>query len=156
VTSGELQKREDTLVDLTNFKDRLEQLADKGFGGPGHAVVHMTGADDGEEAESGELLRLQRTLRDEQDQHLESLSQVLGRQKQLGQMIGDEMDLQNEMLEDLDSDVDRTRGRMGRTMKTLDKVSKGAKNRKGTIAIMTAVVVIVVLIIVVVVIKKVV
>ena len=154
MTSGELQKREDTLVDLTNFKDRLEQLADKGVG---HATVHMSGArgDDDDEAESGELLRLQRTLRDEQDQHLESLSQVLGRQKQLGQMIGDELDLQNELLEDLDTDVDRTRGRMGRTMNTLDKVSKEVKSRKGTIAVVTAVVVIVVLIIVLIVVKTV-
>jgi len=142
-------------VDLTNFKDRLEQLADKGVG---HATVHMSGArgdDDDDEAESGELLRLQRTLRDEQDQHLESLSQVLGRQKQLGQMIGDELDLQNELLEDLDTDVDRTRGRMGRTMNTLDKVSKEVKSRKGTIAVVTAVVVIVVLIIVLIVVKTV-
>ena len=100
-------------------------------------------------------MRLQRTLRDEQDQHLESLSQVLGRQKQLGQMIGDELDLQNELLEDLDTDVDRTRGRMGRTMNTLDKVSKEVKSRKGTIAVVTAVVVIVVLIIVLIVVKTV-
>jgi len=142
VTSGELQKREDTLVDLTNFKDRLEQLLDKK---PGEVVIHIDD-DEGEEGEGSdarELLKAQRTMRNEQDQHLDSLSQTISRQKNLGMMISEELDLQSDLLDDLDSDLDRTKGKMSKTMKTLDKVGKNAKSRKGVIVIVGLIVVIV-------------
>ena len=142
VTSGELQKREDTVVDLTNFKDRLEQLLDKK---PGEVVIHIDD-DEGEEGEGSdarELLKAQRTMRNEQDQHLDSLSQTISRQKNLGMMISEELDLQSDLLDDLDSDLDRTKGKMSKTMKTLDKVGKNAKSRKGVIVIVGLIVVIV-------------
>jgi t-SNARE complex subunit (syntaxin) len=148
VTSGELQRREDTIVDLTNFKDRLEQLAEKRSGKANQTAIQVYGGGGDEEDDSGALLNMQKTLREEQDQHLESLSHVLSRQKQLGQMIGDELDLQSELLDDLDTDLDRTKGKMSRTMRTLDTVGKAAKSRKGTVAIVLLIVAIIIVIIV--------
>jgi len=51
---------------------------------------------------------------------------VLKRQGQIGQAIGDELDYQNKLLEDLDADVDRTRAKLKKTGKTLVKVSANA------------------------------
>lgn len=61
-----------------------------------------------------------------QDDQLDQLAQVLGRQKQIGLAITDELDLQNKMLEDLDADVDRTKAKLKKTGKTLVKVSANA------------------------------
>lgn len=147
-TAGELQKREDTLVDLSNFRDRLEQLAEKGSGSSSsNAFTSINMGGDDHLGESGELMKVQRSMREEQDQHLESLSQVLARQKVLGEMIGDELELQSELLDDLDSGVDRTKSRLSKTNKTLDKVGKSAKSNKGTLIVGALILVIVVIIV---------
>lgn len=41
--------------------------------------------------------------------------------------IGDELDLQNELLDDTDARLDGTAARMGRARGRLDKVAKGSK-----------------------------
>jgi len=61
-----------------------------------------------------------------QDEQLDQLMSVLKRQGQIGQAIGDELDLQNKLLEDLDADVDRTKAKLKKTGKTLVKVSANA------------------------------
>jgi regulator of vacuolar morphogenesis len=60
------------------------------------------------------------TLFTEQDARLESLSAVIRRQKELGMAIGAELGEQNEMLDDLNSNVDQ----FGRKMKKADKQMK--------------------------------
>jgi len=61
-----------------------------------------------------------------QDEQLDQLMDVLKRQGQIGQAIGDELDLQNKLLEDLDADVDRTKAKLKKTGKTLVKVAANA------------------------------
>ncbi|KAL5021090.1 hypothetical protein ScPMuIL_000245 [Solemya velum] len=48
----------------------------------------------------------------EQDKGLESLSHVIGRQKQMALDIGDEVDAHNEILDDINEHVDRTKDRL--------------------------------------------
>jgi regulator of vacuolar morphogenesis len=69
---------------------------------------------------------LQREELGTQDEQLEQLMSVLKRQGQIGQAIGDELDLQNKLLEELDADVDRTQAKLKKTGKTLVKVSANA------------------------------
>ena len=72
------------------------------------------------------LVQLQKEEMTVQDEQLEQLMSVLKRQGQIGQAIGDELDYQNKLLEDLDADVDRTRAKLKKTGKTLVKVSANA------------------------------
>ncbi|KAG2217413.1 hypothetical protein INT45_004871 [Circinella minor] len=54
------------------------------------------------------LLVYQKQVMDDQDQQVEQFSALLARQKQLGFAIGDELETQNEILDELDAGVDRT------------------------------------------------
>ncbi|XP_035695577.1 syntaxin-8-like [Branchiostoma floridae] len=63
---------------------------------------------------------------DEQDQGLDVLSTIIARQKQLGQAIGDEVDLQNELIDDIQTGVAKTDARLlkeTRHVKIVDKKS---------------------------------
>ncbi|KAL1928324.1 hypothetical protein VTP01DRAFT_2680 [Rhizomucor pusillus] len=54
------------------------------------------------------LLRYQQQIMEDQDQQVEQFSALLARQKQIGLAIGDELEVQNQILDELDGDVDRT------------------------------------------------
>ncbi|KAG2227186.1 hypothetical protein INT45_008430 [Circinella minor] len=54
------------------------------------------------------LIDYQKQVMDDQDQQVEQFSALLARQKQLGFAIGDELETQNEILDELDAGVDRT------------------------------------------------
>jgi syntaxin 8 len=63
-------------------------------------------------------------LNTEQDRGLEALSEVISRQKNLAQVIGNEVDYQNELIDDITDHVDRTRDRIhGETqrVRTIDR-----------------------------------
>ncbi|KAJ2852225.1 hypothetical protein IWW36_000366 [Coemansia brasiliensis] len=54
------------------------------------------------------LLQLQNDRMQEQDKVASELSLLLRRQREMGHAIGDELDLQNQLLTELDQDLDRT------------------------------------------------
>ncbi|KAI9484487.1 Phox homologous domain-containing protein, partial [Zychaea mexicana] len=54
------------------------------------------------------LIQYQQEVMQEQDTQVEQFSALLARQKQLGFAIGDELETQNQILDELDGDVDRT------------------------------------------------
>lgn len=63
---------------------------------------------------SSDLQSQQQQILQEQDQGLEALSKVIGRQKQMALDIGNEVDLQNEIIDDITDHVDRTDSRIRR------------------------------------------
>ncbi|KAL2916579.1 hypothetical protein HK105_204012 [Polyrhizophydium stewartii] len=63
------------------------------------------------------LLQLQRATLDQQETELDSLASIIQRQRQIGLQIGQELDLQNQLLEELDTSV----GRVETHLKTSDK-----------------------------------
>ncbi|KAI5203930.1 putative Syn8 snare [Aureobasidium subglaciale] len=63
----------------------------------------------------------------EQDAQLDVLSSSIGRQRMLGIQMGDEMDVQNAMLEDVESGVDRFQGRLDVARGRLGRVARKAK-----------------------------
>lgn len=60
-----------------------------------------------------------------QDKTLEELATVVGRQKQLGMAIGDEIEAQNDLLLDIELKVDTTAAKMKSAGKRLDHVRAG-------------------------------
>ena len=73
------------------------------------------------------MLQTQRDMMDEQDVHLENLSQSINRQRDLSLQINGELDVHTGLLEELDQDLDHTDGRLSRARRKLDRVAKGAK-----------------------------
>ncbi|KAI9095455.1 hypothetical protein DFS34DRAFT_651255 [Phlyctochytrium arcticum] len=71
------------------------------------------------------LLQHQRIVMSSQDQALDTLGEIIRRQTQIGRQIGDELDLQNQLLGEVDEQVTNVQGRMKGTTKKLDRVLKG-------------------------------
>ena len=76
---------------------------------------------------TGDMLQSQRELMDEQDLHLDNLSQSINRQRDLSLQINDELDVHTGLLEELDEELDSTGTRMSRARQKLDRVACGAK-----------------------------
>lgn len=69
------------------------------------------------------VFQLQAAKMQQQDTALAQLSTVLTRQKHLGLAINEELQVQTEMLDDLNSEVDRVGGRLTSAKKKLNKLS---------------------------------
>lgn len=68
------------------------------------------------------LVQLQQVQMDQQDQQLTQLSTLLQRQKQLGLAISAEIEQQNEMLDQLASDIDGTSAKLGAANKQMRRL----------------------------------
>ncbi|KAG0231748.1 hypothetical protein BGW41_002100 [Actinomortierella wolfii] len=69
------------------------------------------------------LLLLQKEQMRQQDEHIEQFSAILQRQKHIGLAIGQELDNQIQLLDDLDRDVDRTALKLGIVSKKVTKIT---------------------------------
>ncbi|EAU86722.2 soluble N-ethylmaleimide-sensitive factor attachment protein receptor [Coprinopsis cinerea okayama7 len=94
------------------------------------------------------LLQSQRFLMQEQDQRLDELSHSINRQHHLSVQINDELDVHHGLLEELDTGIDRTAGRLGSARKRLDRVAKGIKENSSAFMIGLLIFVLLILIIV--------
>lgn len=72
-------------------------------------------------------LLAQRQLMNEQDVHLDSLSQSIGRQHHLSLQINDELDVHTGLLQGLDEELDGTQRRLSGARRGLGRVARGAK-----------------------------
>lgn len=68
------------------------------------------------------LVQLQQVQMDQQDQQLNQLSALLHRQKHLGLAISSEIEQQNELLDELAGDIDRTSGKLSGANKQMRKL----------------------------------
>jgi regulator of vacuolar morphogenesis len=68
------------------------------------------------------LLKLQQQMMEDQDSQVEQFSSILNRQRQVGYAIGQELENQNQLLEELDADVDRTQVKLKFANKKLNKI----------------------------------
>ena len=74
-----------------------------------------------------EMLQMQQQMMNDQDVHLDRLSQSINRQRDLSLQINDELDVHTGLLEELDHELDHTGSRLSRARRGLDRVAKGAK-----------------------------
>jgi len=77
---------------------------------------------------SQDHLAQQQQIMLDQDDTLDRLSESIGRQRELSIQIGDELDSQGELLEDVDGMVDRSRGRLDGARRRLNRFSRNAKD----------------------------
>jgi len=71
-----------------------------------------------------QILQLQKDMLQGQDKTLEQFSTILNRQRKIGETINQELDLQNELLDDLDSNVNKVQLGLGQAEKRMKKVLK--------------------------------
>lgn len=74
-----------------------------------------------------EMLQMQHQMMNDQDVHLDRLSQSINRQRDLSLQINDELDVHTGLLEELDHELDHTGSRLSGARRSLDRVAKGAK-----------------------------
>lgn len=63
----------------------------------------------------------------EQDQRLDDLSMSINRQHHISVQINDELDVHHGILQELDTDLDRTDSRVRKARKKLDTLARGVK-----------------------------
>ncbi|KXJ86718.1 v-SNARE [Microdochium bolleyi] len=88
----------------------------------------------------------QRVL-DQQDEQLDRLGLSIARQRELSMQIGDELDDQVAILDDVDRAVDRHQGRLDRAKRQVNRISRAA-GESGQMGIIIALIVILVLLII--------
>jgi syntaxin 8 len=89
----------------------------------------------------------QQVLR-EQDTHLDSLGESIGRQHQLSIQIGDELEGQVALLDDVDNNVDRHQGRIDTARRRLDKIRRKAGDNWSLMTIVGLIIILVILIVI--------
>ncbi|KAH8551618.1 hypothetical protein BGW37DRAFT_520569 [Umbelopsis sp. PMI_123] len=148
---------ENKLIELQIKVDKLEALlADKGDEDARQVLLgnasSRTGqskivrfSDDTEvnprELENGQILQLQSRMMEDQDRNLDVLSEAVGRQRELGLLIGDELESHVELIEETDEMVDRTDTRLRNAQKRLNYVGRRVKDNK-SICIVIALIII--------------
>ncbi|CEG70629.1 hypothetical protein RMATCC62417_06492 [Rhizopus microsporus] len=80
--------------------------------------------------ENSQILQLQQRIIDDQDQDLDHLSEAIRRQRELGLMIGDELETHAILIDETEEMVDRTDERLRRAKKKLDYVGRKVKDNK--------------------------
>lgn len=95
-----------------------------------------------------EILLQQRQMMDEQDTHLDRLSNSIRNQRDISIQINDELDVHTGLLESLDHELDTTGDRLSRARRRLDHVARGAKDNGSAVAIGVLILVLLILIIV--------
>jgi syntaxin 8 len=82
----------------------------------------------------------------QQDEQLDRLGASIARQRELSMQIGDELDDQVAMLDDVDVAVDRHQGRLDRAKRQVNKITRAAGESKQMIAIIVLIIFLVLLI----------
>ncbi|KAK6497678.1 hypothetical protein TWF481_012083 [Arthrobotrys musiformis] len=93
-----------------------------------------------------QVFTLHQRIIEEQDDTLDRLSESISRQRELSIQIGDELDSQGELLDDLDDGVDRAQRRITGARKRLDTFARKAKDNGSMVTIVVLIIVLVLLI----------
>jgi regulator of vacuolar morphogenesis len=145
---GELRRRRDLLTNARSERDTLETLSSAttkrmaSFTPAAMPGGYINGTSSKPAGRSGRVLGgppqetertreldnqglvvLQKDIMNEQDQDLEELLKLVRRQKEIGLAIGEEVEIQNVMLNQVNEDVDRHDAKMRIAKKKMDKIS---------------------------------
>jgi syntaxin 8 len=100
-----------------------------------------------EHDEPAALLQTQQLLMDEQDHRLDQLSHSINRQHHISLEINDELDVHHGLLQELDTDIDRTDSRLRKARRKLDTLAKGVKANGSVVTIGVLIFILLILII---------
>jgi len=146
ITDAEFSRRQNLVSTLKGRKDDLQRKFGNdsgggGGGGGGGRGQLFGGRESGDEArkyrqepdsfqglDSAGVVARQQTVMREQDAGLDLLAQSIARQKQMGMSIGNEIDDQNDMLDDLGDAMDNTERRLNRETAHVVRVTEKAKS----------------------------
>ncbi|KAG0163024.1 hypothetical protein DFQ30_000854 [Apophysomyces sp. BC1015] len=133
------KSNEDKLIHLQVKVDKLDALlADKDNDsareillGNTTKTVRFRPADvDPSDLESGQLVQLQQRIMEDQDNNLDQLSDVIRRQRELGLVIGDELEAHAQLIDETDALADRTDAKLRQARKRLTYVGRKVKDNK--------------------------
>jgi len=147
VTGRELQRRETLIDSLVTKEKHVEEAltSDSSNVRTGSAALFETGrrrqtsdhvvgwgadaaADDDDDTAclltNDEVRQEQRRVIRDQDEGLDALSEILARQKTIGLTIGNEVETQNEILDDIHDNVETVRGRVVRETRNVERVDR--------------------------------
>lgn len=74
--------------------------------------------------DNGDILQLQQRIMDDQDQDLDHLSEAIKRQRELGSLIGQELETHAQLIDETEEMVDRSDERLRETRRKLDKLKR--------------------------------
>lgn len=120
-TKGKMEN--DARSTLMNSAKKNSQDPQGKFDGLHKAIV-----EDNDQYIANSQKQLQQTM-DAQDEDLEAISKVTGNLKEIGITIGDELVRHGRILEEMDSEVDRTNSRLSNTLKRLNKLIDSTSDR---------------------------
>ncbi|KAF1805549.1 hypothetical protein FB192DRAFT_1275267 [Mucor lusitanicus] len=78
---------------------------------------------------------------DDQDQDLDHLSDAIRRQRELGLLIGDELETHAQIIDETEEMVDRTDERLRQAKKKLDYVGRKVKDNKSVCIVIALIIV---------------
>ncbi|CEI88428.1 hypothetical protein RMCBS344292_02818 [Rhizopus microsporus] len=137
-TTKDTKADEDKLIQLQLKVDKLEALLGNQTDpaardlllGNNHKKSPRFTPIDTSQMENSQILQLQQRIIDDQDQDLDHLSEAIRRQRELGLMIGDELETHAILIDETEEMVDRTDERLRRAKKKLDYVGRKVKDNK--------------------------
>lgn len=135
------KSEEDKLIQLQVKVDKLDALLGNQDdatarelllgNGKGKSSVRFTSIDmDPSTMENGQILQLQQRIINDQDTDLDHLSDAIRRQRELGLLIGDELEVHAQLIDETEEMVDRTDERLRQAKKKLDYVGRKVKDNK--------------------------
>lgn len=137
ITDREYERRQQLVDELTSkqrqYEKALNSLDGRGANVNTRAPLNTYGPSSpsfGEESDTTQhmdntaLRQEQQRIIEEQDRGLEALSQVLRRQKQMGKAIGDEVDYQTGLIEDLGDETERVDLKIQRETRRIEKTTR--------------------------------
>uniref|UniRef100_A0A8C4R3W4 Syntaxin-8 n=1 Tax=Eptatretus burgeri TaxID=7764 RepID=A0A8C4R3W4_EPTBU len=162
ITQREAERRQNLLDELRTRSRQMEGTLEGNpgqmefgraglFGGPGSGRVGTESTWGSEEPEEmrglsfSQIRQQQQQIIHEQDEGLDALSAIIARQKHMGENIGDEIDTQNEIIDDLTHLVDKTNSKIHQETRLVGTVDRKA----GTCGMLVVIVLLLIAIVVV-------
>ncbi|CAG8689483.1 5522_t:CDS:2 [Funneliformis caledonium] len=146
LNSKELKEREDTLIKLTKQFEKLEALMqDRNDITAKELLLGLNSMNESssrkskktvrfsdqlietDDLDNTQVLQLQQRMMQSQDEDLDRLDLAIGRQREMGILIGEELDYHVELLMETEDAVDRTEGKLNKAKRNLSTVSKRVK-----------------------------
>ncbi|KAF7726951.1 cytosolic Fe-S cluster assembly factor nbp35 [Apophysomyces ossiformis] len=131
--TSDTKANEDKLIQLQVKVDKLDALVSDNNDasareillGNSQKTVRFKAADiDPSELESGQLVQLQQRIMEDQDNNLDQLSDVIRRQRELGLLIGDELETHAQLIDETGTLADRTDAKLRQARKRLNYVGR--------------------------------